>query len=59
MFIKKICVIRKLYWVKNCGDDLHTTGTAMVPILSLEEPRNRYSECLFQGHGLLKYAVFC
>ena len=43
----------------NCGDHLHTTGTAMVPILILEEPSNRYSKCLFQGHGLLKYTVFC
>ena len=25
----------------NCGDHLHTTGTAMVLILSLEEPRNQ------------------
>ena len=27
----------------SCGDHSHTTGRVMVPILSLAEPRNRYS----------------
>ena len=31
----------------------------MVPVLSLAEACNRYSQCLFQGYGLLKYIVFC
>ena len=43
----------------KCGDYLHTKGRVMVPLLSIVEPRSRYSQCLFQGHELLKYTVFC
>ena len=39
----------------NWGDLLPIIRIAMIPILSLDLRLNRYSECLFQAHGSLKY----
>ena len=45
----------------NWGNPLHITRILMVPILSLAEPLDRCSECLFEAHRLycklMKYTV--